>query len=320
MRLISPYSPRSLWLRGNLHTHTTQSDGALSPKETCQWYEENGYDFLFLTDHNHNTEAPPSVGHLLILSGEEVTSPKFHLLALGSQQTIGMIPQSYAEGAQAILQAGGLAIIAHPYSSGVDKADLVATRDAVAIEIYNHNDSILNGKESSLLLWDALLAEGHRVWGVAVDDAHFIHPSGAGDAWEYAEGVWRIKPSWPVSVDRQNAGRAWVQVGVDEGTPESILEALHSGCFYSSRGPIVQALEVEETRIHVRCSPCQRIKFIGNAMIGDIFEAPAGSSLTEASFDVAAPGWWGSDLSYIRVECEDERGRCAWTNPIFVAA
>lgn len=41
-----------VWLKGNLHTHTFWSDGDEFPETVVQWYKENGYDFLALTDHN----------------------------------------------------------------------------------------------------------------------------------------------------------------------------------------------------------------------------------------------------------------------------
>ena len=37
--------------RGNLHTHSTRSDGVLDPDEVCRRYQAEGYDFLALTDH-----------------------------------------------------------------------------------------------------------------------------------------------------------------------------------------------------------------------------------------------------------------------------
>ena len=37
--------------RGNLHTHSTNSDGALAPEEVCRRYQAEGYDFIALTDH-----------------------------------------------------------------------------------------------------------------------------------------------------------------------------------------------------------------------------------------------------------------------------
>lgn len=39
-------------LRGNLHAHTTFSDGALSPHRLIEEYERLGYDFLAITDHD----------------------------------------------------------------------------------------------------------------------------------------------------------------------------------------------------------------------------------------------------------------------------
>jgi predicted metal-dependent phosphoesterase TrpH len=38
-------------LRGNLHAHTTHSDGVRSPGELIAEYERLGYDFLAITDH-----------------------------------------------------------------------------------------------------------------------------------------------------------------------------------------------------------------------------------------------------------------------------
>ena len=43
-------APGRFW-RGNLHTHSTRSDGVLEPQEVCRRYRAEGYDFLALTDH-----------------------------------------------------------------------------------------------------------------------------------------------------------------------------------------------------------------------------------------------------------------------------
>ena len=39
-------------LRGNLHAHTTFSDGVLAPHRLVEEYERLGYDFLAITDHD----------------------------------------------------------------------------------------------------------------------------------------------------------------------------------------------------------------------------------------------------------------------------
>ena len=40
------------WFKGNLHTHTLWSDGDAPPETVVNWYRQNGYKFLALSDHN----------------------------------------------------------------------------------------------------------------------------------------------------------------------------------------------------------------------------------------------------------------------------
>lgn len=40
------------WYRGNLHTHTHWSDGDHYLESVAQWYKDQHYDFLCITDHN----------------------------------------------------------------------------------------------------------------------------------------------------------------------------------------------------------------------------------------------------------------------------
>ena len=40
------------WYKGNTHTHTLWSDGNDFPEMIVAWYQERGYDFLALSDHN----------------------------------------------------------------------------------------------------------------------------------------------------------------------------------------------------------------------------------------------------------------------------
>jgi hypothetical protein len=47
-------------LRGNLHAHTTFSDGVRSPAALVAEYESRGYDFLAITDHeDHANRVEP---------------------------------------------------------------------------------------------------------------------------------------------------------------------------------------------------------------------------------------------------------------------
>ena len=40
------------WYKGQTHTHTLESDGDSTPEEVTRWYQERGYQFLVLSDHN----------------------------------------------------------------------------------------------------------------------------------------------------------------------------------------------------------------------------------------------------------------------------
>ena len=48
---ISPFSKPGRFWRGNLHAHSTLSDGALKPEDVGETYKQAGYDFLQVSDH-----------------------------------------------------------------------------------------------------------------------------------------------------------------------------------------------------------------------------------------------------------------------------
>jgi hypothetical protein len=68
VRLENPYLNSSsgdgsngfVWLRGNLHAHTTLSDGQLPPEQVIAAYEQAGYDFL-ASPTTTNSCRPPSI-------------------------------------------------------------------------------------------------------------------------------------------------------------------------------------------------------------------------------------------------------------------
>jgi len=71
------------WLRGNLHAHTTYSDGVKTPQELLAEYEALGYDFLAITDHedligsSYWRALPQLRTRLLLFHGVELNYPGF---------------------------------------------------------------------------------------------------------------------------------------------------------------------------------------------------------------------------------------------------
>ena len=59
------FDPKLPFFKGNLHCHTTVSDGKLSPDEVVALYRDLGYDFLALTDHRR-LSAPTHLEEMCI--------------------------------------------------------------------------------------------------------------------------------------------------------------------------------------------------------------------------------------------------------------
>ncbi|NLX93747.1 MAG: CehA/McbA family metallohydrolase [Clostridiales bacterium] len=73
------------YLKGDIHTHTTNSDGKYTVLHLAQKAKKKGLDFLFITDHNNSTEdlAIPLVEGLTIIEGLELTNYDGHINLLG---------------------------------------------------------------------------------------------------------------------------------------------------------------------------------------------------------------------------------------------
>ena len=52
-----PLSGELRWWKGNLHTHSLWSDGDQFPEMIADWYAQNGYNFLAISDHNILSEG-----------------------------------------------------------------------------------------------------------------------------------------------------------------------------------------------------------------------------------------------------------------------
>lgn len=108
-------------LEADFHAHTSWSDGSLSPFGVVRQAERRGLDVIAITEHN--TVRPSQMARAfaglwsadapLVVTGEEITSARFHIIALGIESTV--TPRQTAEEAVDDVHAqGGVAIAAHP--------------------------------------------------------------------------------------------------------------------------------------------------------------------------------------------------------------
>ncbi|MCC6444581.1 MAG: CehA/McbA family metallohydrolase [Armatimonadetes bacterium] len=282
-RLEHPYAAAGNWYKGNLHTHTTLSDGELSPEATIQEYEQKGYDFLALSDHDLRTPAEryrEKTG--MVLLGATEVSGGAHILCVA----IAEDPPFETDRQKVIAWAArqhGISILNHPnwgHNFLHWTQEQIETLTGYAgIEIYNGVIERLEGSSLALDRWDRLLSAGKRAWGYANDDAHL----------------------------RRDMARGWNVVQATAKDPTAIFEALRDGRFYASTGVIIDRIEVGEDTVYVAARNAQRIRFIGKW----------GQELEYADSAEAAYRVHGNE-SYVRAECLGMGGQAAWAQPVYI--
>ncbi len=55
------------WYKGNLHSHTTNSDGVWTPEQSAKNYRDAGYSFLCFSDHDLYTDYRRELGKRIFL-------------------------------------------------------------------------------------------------------------------------------------------------------------------------------------------------------------------------------------------------------------
>ncbi len=289
------------WWKGNLHSHTTISDGRAEPAAMVEHYRDAGWNFLAITDHRTFGFHESLQGDaFLVLPGlEGDINPDVgthHVVALGDaswREKHGrpyQSPQAGENVGQALLDSLGaeqaLTMYCHPVWSRREFADIENLQGFSLFEIYNHGCEYGNRTGLAVLYWDSLLRRGRKVWGTAVDDSHSMEGDSLG---------------------------GWVMVRSDHLTTDGVLAALRAGHFYSSAGPEILEWAVDGDEVYVQCSPVCSIHFVAWEPHGRSVHAEPGQRLTEAVY--RRRGGEG----FVRVECVDSKGRTAWSNPIFFA-
>jgi len=283
------WTGKGIWLKGNTHTHTTNSDGILKPEEIALEYSRHGYDFVFLTDHNKRTIPDKEIVKPLLIPAEEIAlSYKgniYHFVCLGLKKE--WETSSFKSPMQLLNRAhreGVFIVQGHPYWCGVPSHSYVfrGKLTCPGMEVYNTICDLTRGKGYSSVHWDDLLDAGHRILGLAVDDTH--------SAAHIAGG--------------------WIMVKAKKCTPGAIFTAIRKGKFYSSQGPVIKSIIKHNREIRISCSPVARINFMANRYRGHCFFAKTGK-LKSASWLIP------KGYRYVRIELVDASGKMAWSNPIY---
>ncbi|MCX5658682.1 MAG: CehA/McbA family metallohydrolase [Planctomycetota bacterium] len=290
MRLDHPYENLAggQWLRGNLHTHTTRSDGRADPQVVIDHYARLGYAFLMLSDHDIFTSpadyAKLDAKGLVLIPGNEVTAGGPHLLHVDGDRLVAPVPLRQ-EIINAVNASRGFAIVNHPnwhaHFDHCTASQLAEWVGYTGMEIFNGVIARLDGSPYALGKWDMQLARGRRIWGFANDDMHD---------------------------PEQDLALGWNVAYVTDRSVAGVVDALRKGRFYASTGVGIDRISVEGTRVRVEAKEAQRI----------VVYQKTGKRLAKADasvLEVEVP----ASAGYVRFECWGAGERFAWTQPFFVA-
>ncbi|MEM0083807.1 MAG: hypothetical protein QW743_08160 [Candidatus Methanomethylicia archaeon] len=326
---MNPFSFDGVWVKGNLHSHTNNSDGVLSPSEVVKYYCRNGFDFLALTDHDKITRIDSNC--LILFSGIEVTvknGVSYHVVGIDvdDENYILKLKDDSIQSLLNYISERGLAIIAHPYWSNLTINDLLILRNYVGIEIYNAGCDVEVAKGYSIAHWDCIISKDTGVYGFAVDDAH-----------------------WYNGFD---APGGWILVKVRDKSRDEIITSIKEGRFYSTMGPLISEFKSVGNIVNASFTPVNRVDIVSENGSGFSFsmntyhliksgivgirnfkkvKLSSNGDIEKLTIEIdngvievylSSKGIIGILIegfkfkNYLRLEITDFNGRKAWSNPV----
>ncbi len=307
----SPGAGKGRWYKGNLHTHTLNSDGDSTPNEVATWYREHGYQFLVLSDHNYLTDISglnalhAAREKFLLIPGEEVTDNfqklPIHINSYNPEREVqpqhgASVAATIQSNVDAIRAVKGAPSLNHPnFHWAITADDLLQVSNLGLFEVYNGHPTVNNkgggGFRSLDEMWDVLLTAGRRIHGIAVDDAHHFKKIGQ---------------------EFSNPGRGWINVRAESLSSQAIMDAIGKGQFYASSGVVLSDFAASASEYSLTIEPRATEKFT-TYFIGE------GGKVLAKSTDATAVYRFASGDKYVRARVESSFGSMAWTQPVFRA-
>ncbi|CAG7642360.1 hypothetical protein PAESOLCIP111_04330 [Paenibacillus solanacearum] len=301
------------WLKGDLHTHSVNSDGKYTLEDNAAIMEQLGCDFIAMTDHNaisQNLTYPRNTS-VVMIPGMEFTTNFGHSNFLGVTDPLRDFRVKDQDDVNARLaearERGAKIVLNHPHCDNCAwEWDFGVDHDWV--EVWNGPWTARNAR--TLAWWQSELASGRRLTAIGGSDVHRPDPY--------------VKHAMPCT---------WVYAS--SKTVEGILEGIgrgHVHISYAPDGPFIglrcgsfivgDAVPAEETERIVTVAAeglkaGDRLKLIGNSGVVKEADATEDGPL-ELSFDAGE-----ANLSFIRAEVwrrfdvVDMTLMAALTNPIY---
>ncbi len=320
--------------RGNMHCHSTLSDGRFTPEELKDIYKSRGYSFLAITDHEH-------INNNSYLDDEDfitITGGEFAIKQFPRESTMKNFDMKVCHLNLYAKEQGN--DYAFCYNSVADHFTAIERRDKINKPESDYEREY--GREGITRLIEDANEHGFFVcynhprwslenygdysgydglWGVEI----YNHGCAMDGLYDYdvnvLDDMLRDGKRVVASCGDDNHNReprplecsfgASVYVNADSLTYKNIVEALLRGDFYTSMAPVIHSLHVEDGRVHVECSNARQITYSTRGRrVQSVYDADGG--LTEASFEIRdADG-------YFRIDVIDAEGKRANTQAYFL--
>ena len=322
------------FFKGNMHCHSIYSDGKLTPEELKNLFKSNGYSFLAITDHenvyNHSylddedfvtitstelsiKEFPEQsslsnfkmkVCHLNLYAKKQdnnltVCYNKLydHYNKCESKPVTRKLTEHYdriysSEGINDIIKIandnGFFVAYNHPRWSLENYAQYSKYEGLWGLEVINGAVHTSGLYDYNINVHDDFLRDGKRIFISAGDDNH--------------------------NQSRNDACYAFVCVNTEKPLSyDAVIDSLLKGDFYTSTGPKIEELYVEDGKVHVKSSKAKAIYLTTVGRRHANKTAPEGSYITEAEFNIFPLD------EYFRISVLDEHGNRADSQAYFIS-
>ena len=328
MKHLLPRVPK--YFKTNLHTHSTISDGRLTPEEVKAGYKAKGYQVLCLTDHNvivdHSDMNEPD---FLMLTGMELNyndvsyRPRmdgktyhFNLIAkrpdnlwspwnardnyVNAQEYNKLIQFENMDMRydvditnEMIAKAnekGFLVMYNHPNWACHSYTDYAPLKGLWGMELQNTECCFLGNNDNNAWVLRELRNLGNKIYPVGADDMH--HP--------------------------EALGGSWIMVGAEKLEYGPVIEALEKGDFYMSCGPEIFDLALEGNLLKITCSNARHIMMESHGRFANRKAAEGENWLNEATFDLTRLLEKGNENSYVHLTVVAPDGSYANTRAYYL--
>jgi len=330
-KILHLLPPVERCFKANLHTHTTVSDGKLSPEEVKAAYQAHGYQIVAFTDHEVCIDHSDlnEEGFLAMTAYEmaiNCTCPNksnaktYHLCLLSKDPKntahVCYDPQYMYVGncgnyTDQIFAASEMNRV---FSIECANEVIRQANEAGYFVTYNHPNWSLNTREDYMGLRGLWGVEVHnsacKVLGYEDTDPHVFE--------EMLRGGVRLNPVAADDFHRPVDGfGGWVMIAAEKLDYPSVVQAMEHGNLYASTGPEIHSLTLENGKLKITCSPAEQVVVSSAYRRALLQRAENADGLTEAEIDLER--WYHEPMagvpenSYFRVTVYGVDGKKAYT-------